>query len=95
MNAPKNQRDADLELLRNLTVREARIADAATRMAYERAGDWLSQKQGKASQFPGGDLMHAKGRAAAYQNAAQEIYGWAIEHGCDDVASGDTRTEEG
>lgn len=64
-----------------LTDREAWIADAATRLAYDKAGDWLSSKQSKAEQYPGGDLTHARGRAAAYQNAAQEIYGWAIAHG--------------
>lgn len=77
----KHQGDRDRDMLRNLTEKEARIADAATRLAYERAGDWLSDKQAKSEQFPGGDLVHAKGRAAAYQNAAQEIYGWAIAHG--------------
>ena len=71
----------DRETLKSLSEREARIADAATRLAFDRAGDWLSQKQSKAEQFPGGDIAHAKGRAAAYQNAAQEIYGWAIAHG--------------
>ena len=77
-----SRHEYDLGLMRsNLSRREAEIADAATRLAYERAGDWLSQKQAKAEQFPGGDLVHAKGRAAAYQNAAQEIYGWAIAHG--------------
>lgn len=79
--ARKSLDDLDRELLRDLSGREARIADAATRLAYGRAGDWLSDKQAKASQFPGGDLDHAKGRSAAYQNAAQEIYGWAIAHG--------------
>lgn len=78
-----NQAEKDRELLKNLSGREAKIADAATRLAYDRAGDWLSQKQGKAEQFPGGDLVHAKGRAAAYQNAAQELYGWAIAHSPD------------
>lgn len=73
--------DEDRALLKRLSEREAKIADAATRVAWERAGDWLSQKQGKAEEFPGGDLVHAKGRAAAYQNAAQKIYGWAIAHG--------------
>lgn len=70
---------ADIELLRQLDEDEAKIADAATRLAYSRVGDWLSQKQAKSEQFPGADLVHAKGRAAAYQNAAQEIYGWAAK----------------
>lgn len=68
----------DRALLANLTARESRIADAATRLAWAKAGDWLSDKQTKAEQFPGGDEVHAKGRAAAYQNAAQTIYGWVI-----------------
>jgi len=79
-----HQGETDRELLRGLTDREASIADAATRVAYERVGDWLSQKQEKSEQFPGGDLVHAQGRAAAYQNPAQEIYGWAIGHGMDE-----------
>lgn len=78
-----NRADADRELLKNLSEREAQIADAATRLAYDRAGDWLTQKQSKAAEFPGGDLIHAKGRESAYQNAAQELYGWAISHGDD------------
>ncbi|HUN82416.1 MAG TPA: hypothetical protein VMV81_13010 [Phycisphaerae bacterium] len=70
---------ADRDLLRGpLTEREAKIADAATRLAFDRAGDWLSTKQAKAEAFPGGNAEHAKGRASAYQNAAQELYGWAI-----------------
>lgn len=73
--------DDDRALLQNLSEREARIADAATRLAYDRAGDWLSDKQTKSEQFPGGDLVHAKGRAAAYQNAAQEMYYWSVGHG--------------
>ena len=78
----RNRAEYDRALLKNgLSAREAEIADAATRLAYDRAGDWLSDKQAKAEQFPGGDLVHAKGRAAAYQNAAQELYGWAIAHG--------------
>ncbi len=77
----KSRHDEDRELLDSVTDQEARIADAATRLAYDKAGDWLSSKQAKAEQFPGGDLVHAKGRAAAYQNAAQEIYGWAVTHG--------------
>jgi hypothetical protein len=77
----RSRADADRETLRNLSGFEAEIADAATRIAYDRAGDWLSSKQAKAEQFPGGDPIHAKGRAAAYQNAAQELYGWAIGHG--------------
>lgn len=77
----KSYADKDRETLENLSEREAEIADAATRLAYERAGDWLSQKQTKAEQFPGGDTVHAAGRANAYQNAAQELYGWAISHG--------------
>ncbi len=69
----------DRELLRGpLTEREAEIADAARRLAFDQAGDWLSEKQAKSEQFPGGDIDAAKARAAAYQNAAQEIYGWAI-----------------
>jgi len=76
--------DNDRALLHELSFREAEIADAATRLAYERCGDWASSKQSKAEEFPGGDLVHAKGRAAAYQNAAQEFYGWAIAHGADD-----------
>lgn len=76
--------DDDREILRNLTEREAKIADAATRLAYDKAGDWLTSKQAKAEEFPGGDLVHAKGRAAAYQNAAQELYTWAVAHGADD-----------
>jgi hypothetical protein len=79
MTRPQHERDHDL--LQNLSKREAEIADAATRLAYDRAGDWLSSKQAKAEQFPGGNVEHAKGRAAAYQNAAAEMYGWAIAHG--------------
>jgi hypothetical protein len=77
----KSRHDKDRQILECLSDREARIADAATRLAYERAGDWLTQKQCKSAEFPGGDLVHAKGREAAYQNAAQELYGWAIAHG--------------
>lgn len=73
--------DCDRAALTGLTLREIAIADAATRLAYDKAGDWLSDKQAKAEQFPGGDLEHAKGRAAAYQNAAQELYGWSSAHG--------------
>ena len=78
-----SQADKDKAILTNLTSREAKIADAATRVVYERAGDWLTNKQSKADEFFGADLAHAKGRAAAYQNAAQELYGWAIAHGAD------------
>lgn len=74
-----HQGEIDRDLLRGLTEREAAIADAATRVAYERAGEWLSDKQVKSELFPGGDLIHAKGRAAAYQNAAQEMYYWAAK----------------
>jgi hypothetical protein len=77
----RNRADEDRELLKDLSDREAQIADAATRLAYDRAGDWLTDKQTKAELYPGGDTIHAKGRAAAYQNAAQELYGWAIAHG--------------
>jgi hypothetical protein len=70
----------DMELLNNLTEREARIADAATRIAHDKATDWLSTKQLKAQRYPGGDLDHARGRADAYRNAAQEIRSWAILH---------------
>ena len=73
-----SRHDADMELLRNLSDHEAAIADAATRIAYDKAGDWLSQKQAKAQRYPGGDLVHAKGRESAYQNAAQEMYQWAL-----------------
>lgn len=73
--------EADRKLLENLSDREAQIADAATRLAYDRCGNWLSDKQAKSEQFPGGDLAAAKGRAAAYQNAAQEFYYWSIKHG--------------
>lgn len=77
-----NRHKMDIELLQSgLTEREAAIADAATRLAYEQAADWLSTKQAKAEQFPGGNLEHAAGRASAYQNAAQEIYGWALAWG--------------
>lgn len=78
-----NQRQKDEEILRGISGREAEIADAATRIAWERAGEWLSDKQTKSEQFPGGDPVHAKGRAAAYQNAAQEMFCWAIRHGVD------------
>jgi hypothetical protein len=77
----KYQAEQDRELLTDLRDREARIADAATRTAWVRAATWLSDKQAKSEQFPGGDLDHAKGRAAAYQNAAQELFCWAISHG--------------
>lgn len=73
-----NQRDKDRAMMQGLSDREALIVDAATRLAWERAAEWLSDKQAKSEQFPGGDLAHAKGRAAAYQNASQEIFGWAI-----------------
>lgn len=73
--------DCDRAALEGLTKREAAIADAATRLAYDKAADWLSDKQAKAAAFPGGDLAHAKGREAAYQNAAQELYGWSSAHG--------------
>jgi hypothetical protein len=72
--------DDDRTLLENLSEREAKIADAATRLAFYRAGDWLSQKQEKSEQVPGADYGAAKARATAYQNAAQEIYGWAIAY---------------
>jgi hypothetical protein len=86
--------DDDRALLHELSFHEADIADAATRLAYERCGDWLSQKQAKAEEFPGRDLVHAEGRAAAYQHAAQEIYGWAIASriaGRRDAKSGGTK----
>lgn len=73
--------DEDRAILIGLSDHEADVADAATRVAYRHAADWLTSKQSKAEQFPGGDLDHAKGRAAAYQNAAQELYRWAIRHG--------------
>jgi hypothetical protein len=75
-----SQADKDRETLSNLSEREAKIADAATRLAYDRAGDWLTNKQTKAALYPGGDLVHAKGREAAYQNAAQEMYCWSAAH---------------
>lgn len=81
----RSHHELDLRLLDDLTEREAQIADAATRLAYDKAGDWLSSKQAKAEQYPGGNLEHAKGRANAYQDAAQEIYGWAIRHGDPDA----------
>lgn len=80
-DAVRSRAESDRLLLSELSDREAQIANAATRLAYDRAGDWLSSKQGKAEKFPGGDVAHAQGRAAAYQNAAQEMYGWAIAHG--------------
>lgn len=80
-----SRHDDDMALVRSAEGREAKIADAATRLAYERAGDWLSQKQAKADQYPGADKVHAAGRAAAYQHAAQELYGWAIAHSSIDV----------
>lgn len=68
----KSLRDLDRDLLNGeLTEREAEIADAATRIAFDRAGDWLSTKQEKAERFPGGDV----------DRAAQEVYGWALNHG--------------
>lgn len=73
--------DDDVALLANLNRRETKVADAAARVAYERAGAWLTSKQTKSQQFPGGDLVHAKGREDAYRNAAQTMYMWAIEHG--------------
>lgn len=72
--------DDDRAFLKNLSEREAKIADATTRLAYDRCGDWLSQKQAKSEQFPGADYGAAKARAAAYQNAAQQIHGWAIAY---------------
>ncbi len=75
--------DDDRKLLSDISDREAEIAAAAARLAYDRVGEWLSDKQAKSEQFPGGDLAHAKGRAAAYQNAAQEMFQWAIAHGND------------
>lgn len=72
--------DDDRKKMDGMNEREAAIADAATRLAWDKAGDWLTQKQTKAEQFPGGDLADAKGRAAAYQNAAQQMYQWAIAH---------------
>lgn len=75
----KAQHVRDRELLQGpLTEREAQIADAARRLAFDHAGDWLSQKEAKCRQFPGADVEAATARAGAYQNAAQEIYGWAI-----------------
>lgn len=65
----------DEKLLENLSPREAEIADAATRLAYDRVGDWLSDKQSKAERFPAGNLIHAKGRAAAYKGAARVLCG--------------------
>ncbi|WP_068433782.1 hypothetical protein [Magnetospirillum sp. XM-1] len=77
----RNHAELDRDLLNGpLTEREAMIADAATRLAFDRAGDWLSDKQAKAEAYPGANFAHMKGMAAAYQNAAQEIYGWAIQH---------------
>lgn len=79
--ARPSYKELDDSLLSDISEREAKIADAATRRAYDRAGDWLTQKQTKSEQFPGGDLADAKGRAAAYQNAAVEMYCWAAGHG--------------
>lgn len=71
------------DILNDLTEREARIADAACRRAYDKVADWLTLKQVKAEQFPGANKDHAKGCASAYQNAAQEVYGWALKHAHD------------
>lgn len=71
-------KDKDREILDNLSDREEMIADAATRIAYRKAGDWLAIKQAKSEQFPGVDVEYAKGRASAYSNASQEIYMWAM-----------------
>lgn len=74
------QDELDRELLTNLSERESRIADAATRLAYNRVGDWLSMRQAKSAQCRfGEDPDRAMARASAYQHAAQEIYGWAIK----------------
>ena len=71
--------EQDRDLLKNLTERELEIAGAARRLAFDQAGDWLTQKQTKAQQFPGGNRDEYRGRAAAYQNAAIEIYSWAAD----------------
>jgi hypothetical protein len=70
--------DNDRAMLSNLSDREVEIANAATRLAYDRVGDWLSQKQAKAENFPGRNVAYSSGCAAAYQNAAQTVYVWAI-----------------
>ena len=74
-----NRTQRDMETLADLTEKEKAIADAAMRIAWDKAGDWLTQKQTKAEQFPGGDLAHSKGRADAYKNAALQMYLWAIQ----------------
>lgn len=77
--------ELDRELLTNLSEREAQIVADATRRAYNRCGDWLSMKQARSAQYPGGE--YTRGRAEAYQNAAQEIYGWAIETELEKIAA--------
>lgn len=41
--------------------------------AFKCVADWLETKAFKARTYPGGDLVHAKGRADAYGNAASEV----------------------
>lgn len=80
----KAQREKDFVLLESLSSeRERHIADAATRLAYTRAADWLAEKQSKAKNFPGSNTDHAKGCEAAYQNGSQELYLCAYKHGDD------------
>ncbi len=59
-----------------LSDHEAAIADAARRMALRQAAEWLADKSAKSELFPGENLVHAKGRAAAYRNASQEMLSW-------------------
>ena len=43
------------------------------RHALMRAELWLRQKSRKSRDYPGDDIAHAKGRAAAYHNAAEQM----------------------
>lgn len=78
MTETLNELDDVILNLHSLSDRDRRVADAARRKAFREAADWLFQKQAKSEQFPGGDVEGSKARASAYQNAAQEIYGWTL-----------------
>lgn len=54
----------------------AYLAQDARVAALRQAADWLEDKAAKSNAYPGGDLKHAEGRAAAYLNASQEIRYW-------------------
>ena len=72
----KAQHVRDRELLQGpLTEREAEIADAARRLAFDQAGDWLSQKEAKSLRFR---LYKARAQMLETHRGALERYSLSI-----------------